>query len=78
MIEWDDPETWLQRTPVPMMQARPFVAAAIGKPVEITTDADIWEYRMGKVGNDEYKNDPWSDQALADYYKEKSATWKVE
>lgn len=71
MFDWDDPTTWVNSTPVPMSQARSYVAAKIGKPFEVTTDQDIWLWRMGKYIEDQFTYDPFSDDAVQDWYRKK-------
>lgn len=73
----DDPDSWINSTPERLVDARPYVAALLGKPMEFTTDQDIWEFRLGKTEEDRYRNDPFSDDAYNEWYRNKAKDWKV-
>lgn len=75
MIRHDDPSTWVNPTPVSFAEARPYVAAMIGKPLEVTEDVDIWEFRAGKIKEDEYRDDPFTDDAVQEWYRKRGKDW---
>lgn len=75
-MRWDDPDSWVNPTPRTFADARPYVAAMIGKALEVTSDQDVWEFRLGKINEDEYRNDPFAEREVAEWYRMRGKDWK--